>query len=65
MLPVIPAGAGEVVTILTGIQVFEDMMPHELVAVTQILPPEVPDVTIILVLPWPEVMLHPVGTVQV
>ena len=43
------------------------LVPHELVAVTVIFPfwPEVPAVTVIVFVPAPPVIVHPVGTVQV
>ena len=39
-----------------------EVVPQELVAVTQIEPPAVPEVTLIAVVPCPELMVHPVGT---
>jgi hypothetical protein len=42
-----------------------EVTPQLLVAVTQMLPPTVPDVTIIAFVPCPEVIVHPVGTDQV
>ena len=42
------------------------LIPHPLPAVTVMLPfcPEVPEITLIDVVPCPELMLHPAGTVQ-
>jgi hypothetical protein len=59
-----PEGAGKVLVMLTARQEDVDVMLHELVAVTHIFPLPLPEVTTMLVLPWPEVMVHPVGTVQ-
>jgi hypothetical protein len=65
LLPVIPDGAVNVLVMLTATQVEGEIMPHELVAVTHMFPLAVPDVTTMLVVPCPEVMAHPVGTVHV
>jgi hypothetical protein len=50
---------------LTGIQEEEDVTPQKLVAVTQMLPPPVPEVTVSRLEPCPPVMIHPEGTVHV
>jgi hypothetical protein len=64
-LPVMDAGAGMVVAILTLMHEVAEVIPQVFTDATQILPPEVPDVTVILVEPCPDVMVHPVGTVHV
>jgi hypothetical protein len=63
--PLIPVGAGTDVAIATVRQLAEEFTPQTLVAVTQMLPPLVPDVTMIVFEPCPDVIVHPVGTVQV
>jgi hypothetical protein len=65
LLPVILAGAVKVLVMLTEKQDAVEVMPQALVAVTQMFPLAVPAVATILVLPCPEVMVHPVGTVHV
>lgn len=50
---------------LTAMQVDVEVMPQALLAVTQRLPPALPDVTTILSVPCPEVIVHPLGTVHV
>ena len=60
--PGVAGVAGLTVTAL----VCEVLVPQELLAVTVIFPfcPAVPDVAVIEVVPWPEVIDHPAGTVQ-
>jgi hypothetical protein len=50
---------------LTVWQVEEDTRPQALVAVTQRFPPEVPEVTTMLMVPCPAVMDQPTGTAHV
>ena len=40
-------------------------MLHAFVAVTQILPPDTPDVAVMLAVPCPESIIHPAGSVHV
>ena len=56
-------GALEEVAKVTGKQVAA-LVPHKLLAVTQIFPAE-PGVALILVVPCPELIVQPAGTVQV
>jgi hypothetical protein len=49
---------------LTATQVADEVMLQAFVAVTQTFPPPVPLVTTMLSVPCPEVIVHPVGTVQ-
>jgi hypothetical protein len=49
----------------TGKQVAVEVRLQALVAVTQTLPPLVPALAVMLVVPCPLTMVHPVGTVQV
>ena len=53
------------VMIETDMQDDEEVTPQILVAVTQIFPPDVPEVAMMAVLPCPEVMVHPDGTVHI
>jgi hypothetical protein len=61
MLP----GATMVVLIETVIQVADEVSPQVLDAVTQSVPPVVVAFTTRLVVPCPETMAHPAGTLQV
>jgi hypothetical protein len=62
--PDIVPGVPTVVLTVTGRQVCPLLMPQELVAVTQMFPVEVPALTPIELLPCPEMMYHPLGTVH-
>jgi hypothetical protein len=64
VLPDMPVGAVKDVMMLTAVQVAVEVTLHELVAVTQILPLPVPEVTVMVLPPCPPVMVHPEGTVQ-
>jgi hypothetical protein len=54
-----------VVAIETGRHEADEVTPQEFVAVTHRLPPVVPDTTSMVLVPCPEEMVHPAGTVQV
>lgn len=54
------AGGGEI-TIVKQVAV---LVPHEFDAVTQIFPPVAPKVTVMLVVPCPELIVAPDGTVH-
>jgi hypothetical protein len=43
----------------------DDPFPQELEGTTETFPDTVPDVTVILFVPWPAVIDHPEGNVQV
>lgn len=58
-------GAGKVELIFTLMHVAEEVMLQALVAVTQIAPLVLPEVTVIELVPCPAAMVQPVGTVQV
>lgn len=64
MLPVMGPGAAGVVVTATG-NVLAAVLPQLLVAVTEILPELLPVLTVIDVVPWPELIAHPFGTDQV
>ena len=55
------------VPVTLTLSVLAALVPQEFPAVTEIVPfwPVVPDVTVILVVPLPPVIVQPVGTVQV
>ena len=61
----IPGVAG-VPGLTTTARLFAVLVPHELVAATPMFPfcPEAPEVTVIVVVPAPEVIVQPAGTVQ-
>ena len=67
MVPVIVPGVAGVPGLTVTAKVFTRLVPQELLAVTPTFPfcPGLPDVTVIEIVPWPPVMLHPVGTAQV
>jgi hypothetical protein len=65
LLPLIVPGDCMDVLMLAVIQVAEEVMLQELVAVTQMLPPPVPLVTVMEEVVCPEVITHPDGTVHV
>lgn len=58
-----PGVAGAEITV-TDRQVAE-LVPQALLAVTHTLPVEAPTVTEMDVVPWPLLIVHPAGTVQV
>ena len=64
LVTVMPVGATDNVFIVTAREAAAEV-PQLLPAVTVMLPPVVPEVTVIEVVPAPAVMLHPEGTVQV
>ena len=59
MVPADP-GNGRTVTVCVAVL----LLPQELLAVTVILPPAAPQVTVMLVVFWPRVINHPNGTVH-
>jgi hypothetical protein len=59
------AGAGNVELMLTLMQVAVEVMLQEFVAVTQMVPFALPEVTVIASVPCPAVIVQPVGTVHV
>jgi hypothetical protein len=61
-LPLIVAGAAWVLITFIAWQLAVEITPQLLVAVTQTLPATVPAFTVILLLPCPELMIHPEGT---
>lgn len=63
--PDISPGDCILVLIETERQVGSEVRLQELVAVTQMLPLELPAFTSILAVPCPELMVHPEGTFQV
>lgn len=50
---------------MVTVKVWAGLLPQELSAVTVISPPVVPEVTLMDVVPCPEFMVQPLGTVQV
>jgi hypothetical protein len=60
---VTPVGAVELVPTVT-VSVLSALVPHVLDAVTLMVPPEVPVVTVIVLVPFPELIVQPAGTVQ-
>ena len=65
--PVMIPGVAGVPGLTTTGRLLAVLVPHELVAVTLMLPfcPDAPDVTVILVVPAPEVIVQPGGSVHV
>ena len=66
VVPEIVPGVGGVAESTVTVKFLDILMPHELAAVTVIVPlsPAAPVVTSIELVVAPKVMLHPVGTVQ-
>ena len=66
VVPVIVPGVAGVPGLTVTAKLFDALVPHELVAVTVMFPfcPALPAVTVIEFDVEPDVMLHPVGTVQ-
>ena len=65
--PLIAPGVAGVAGLTVTAKVLAALVPQLFVAVTLIVPfwPALPDVTVIELVPAPEVIDHPVGTVQV
>jgi hypothetical protein len=61
--PVIAPGVGGVLVRLMVMQLAE-LLKHVFESVTQMVPADVPEVTLMVVVPCPEVMVQPDGTVQ-
>jgi hypothetical protein len=59
----VPGAASELETV-TEVHEAVEVSPQELSAVTQMLPLALPAITLTVVVPCPEVIIHPVGNVQ-
>lgn len=64
VLPVIAPGVAGSVWIGVTPKIEDVPVPQLFDAVTEMLPRLVPAVTVMEVVPWPEVIVQPVGTVQ-
>ena len=64
VLPVIAPGAPGIETTGVTFRLVAVLLPQSFCAVTFIVPPTVPTLTVIDAVPWPDVMVQPVGTVQ-
>ena len=65
VVPVIVPGVAGVPALTTTAKLFAALVPQLFPAVTVILPPVVPDVTVTVVVPCPPVIVHPAGTAHV
>jgi hypothetical protein len=46
-------------------RLLERPFPHELDGITLIIPPVLPTVTVMELVPWPDIIVHPDGTIHV
>lgn len=64
LVMVTPVGATESAATLTA-RVLAVLFPHAFEAYTLTVPPAVPDVTVMVLVSWPETIIHPAGTLHV